>query len=248
MKPIIGITAGRRTDEGALTPLNRVDISANYANAVTAAGGVAIILPPIPASASSVIDVVDGLIFSGGSDLDPALFGDSEVHADTYGIDDDRDAFELELARLSYERDLPVMGLCRGIQSLNVALGGTLHQHVPDISDIQHRQQEEGVLSHNPIHPVRLEAGSLVAGIYDGETVETNSFHHQAIKDVAEPLTATGWSTDGLVEAVEAPDRTCFFAVQWHPEMMVSKRDEQLAPFKRLIETASARRLATATP
>jgi putative glutamine amidotransferase len=246
MKPIIGITAGRRTDDAALFPLNRIDISVNYANAVTAAGGLPIILPPVPGSAPDVLAIVDGLIFSGGSDLDPALFGDSEVHPKTYGIDDDRDAFELELARLAYDRDVPVMGICRGIQSVNVALGGTLHQHVPDLSSITHSQQDEGVLSSDPIHPVRLEAGSLLAGMYAGEAVETNSLHHQSINEVAGRLAASGWSDDGLVEAVEAPDRTCFFAVQWHPEMMVSRHELQLSPFKHLIEIAASRRLAIA--
>ena len=102
MKPIIGITAGRRTDDTPLFPLNRIDISVNYSNAVAAAGGLAIILPPLPGSAADVLELVDGLIFSGGSDLDPALFGDATVHPDTYGIDDDRDTFEVELAQLAY--------------------------------------------------------------------------------------------------------------------------------------------------
>jgi putative glutamine amidotransferase len=246
MKPIIGITAGRRTEEGALAPLNRIDISVNYSRAVAAAGGLPVILAPMPGTAGDVLEFVDGLVFSGGSDLDPALFGDTSVHPDTYGIDADRDTFELELARLAYERDVPVMGICRGIQSLNVALGGTLHQHVPDISSLQHRQQEAGVVSYEPIHPVRIEAGSMVAEIFGMATVETNSFHHQAIKDVADRFTATGWSGDGLVEAVEARNRTCFFAVQWHPEMMVSHHLDQLAPFKRLVEIAASRTLAPA--
>jgi putative glutamine amidotransferase len=244
--PIIGITAGRRTDDDALVPLNRIDISVNYANAVTKAGGLALVLPSTPGTAVAVLEIVDGLVFSGGSDLDPAIFGDRDVHPATYGIDDDRDAFELDLGRLAYERDVPVMGICRGIQSLNVALGGTLHQHVPDISTTQHRQQEDGIRSYDPVHPVRLEPGSALAAMFGAETVETNSFHHQAIKEVATQLKATGWSADGLVEAVEAPDRTCFFAVQWHPEMMVSRRQEQLAPFARLVDVAASRRLAGA--
>ena len=247
MMPIIGITAGRRTDDAALFPLNRIDISVNYVNAVAAAGGLAIVLPPMPGTASEVLDLVDGLIFSGGSDLDPALFGQRDVHPATYGIDDDRDAFELELARLAYERDLPVMGICRGIQSLNVALGGTLHQHVPDVSALEHRQQEIGVLSYNPIHPVQLDPDSFVSEVFDATTIETNSFHHQAIKDLSDRFKATGWSSDGLVEAVEAPDRTCFFAVQWHPEMMVSHHLQQLTPFRRLVDIAASRRLAATT-
>jgi putative glutamine amidotransferase len=247
MKPVIGITAGRRSDDRYPDQLNRIDISVYYSNAVSRAGGTPIILPPNPGSEADVLNIVDGLIFSGGSDLDPKLFGDNTLHPDTYGIDHDRDGFELALAALAWDADVPVLGICRGIQSLNVAFGGTLHQHVPDVSpDIEHRQQVTGIVSYDPAHPVSIAPGSRVAEVYGGTSVETNSFHHQAIKDVADRFTPVAWSADGMIEAVEAAGRSCFFALQWHPEMMVGHRDEQLAPFEQLVEFARLHRLAGA--
>jgi putative glutamine amidotransferase len=247
MKPVIGITAGRRSDDRYPDQLNRIDISTYYSTAVARAGGVPIILPPNPGSEADILRVVDGLIFSGGSDLDPKLFGDTVLHPDTYGIDHDRDAFELALAKLAWDADVPVLGICRGIQSLNVAFGGTLHQHVPDVSaTIEHRQQESGIISHEPSHDVSIAAGSRVAGIFGGTSIAANSFHHQSLNAVADRFTPVAWSADGIVEAVEAPGRTCFFALQWHPEMMISHHDSQMAPFDQLIEFANLHRLAAA--
>jgi putative glutamine amidotransferase len=244
MKPVVGITAGHRTDENATTPFNRIDISAFYSRAVVAAGGIPFILPSIPGTEAEVLEHVDALVFSGGSDLDPALFGEDTVHPDTYGIDPNRDAFELTLARLAYDRDLPTFGICRGIQSLNVALGGTLYQHVPEFTSTPHNQSKINIVSHEPSHTVSLAEGSAVSELFGGTVVEANSFHHQSLKKVAAPFKATAWTADGVVEAVEAPERTCFFAVQWHPEMMFAQHEEQLAPFRRLLEIAEARKLA----
>lgn len=247
MKPIIGITAGRRSDDRYPDQLNRIDISTYYSTAVARAGGVPIVLPPIPGSSSDLLRIVDGLIFSGGSDLDPALFGDSTVHPDTYGIDHDRDAFELELAKLAWDADIPVLGICRGIQSLNVAFGGTLHQHVPDVStDVEHRQQVTGIVSYDPSHQVSIKSGSRVAEMYGATQLATNSFHHQSLRDVADRFTPVAWSGDGIIEAFEAPGRSCFFALQWHPEMMVAHHDAQLAPFAQLIEFAKLHKLSAA--
>lgn len=245
MKPVIGITSGLTITDlnGAVS--RRVDISAWYSDAVVAAGGTPVILPPIPGTEDDVLGLVDGLIFSGGADLDPALFGDETVHPDTYGVEPSRDSFELALARKAYAQDIPVLGICRGIQLLNVALGGTLIQHVPDTSDLEHRQQKSGIAPYEGIHTVELTQGSLVADVFGTQSLMTNSFHHQALRDVAEPLTVTGRTKDGIVEAVEANEKGCFFAVQWHPEMMHAHDTLQLAPFTRLIENASARRLAS---
>jgi len=247
MKPVIGITSGRRSDERYPDQLNRIDISTYYANAITKAGGTPIVLPPNPGSEADVLRSVDGLVFSGGSDLDPKLFGDHTMHPDTYGIDHDRDAFEIALARLAWDADIPVLGICRGIQSLNVAFGGSLHQHVPDVSEsIEHRQQVTGIVSYEPSHPVSIVEGSRVADVYGTTSVQTNSFHHQSLKDVADRFTVVATSAEGIIEAVEAPGRTCFFALQWHPEMMFAHHNEQLAPFNQLIEFAKARRLTAA--
>jgi putative glutamine amidotransferase len=244
MKPVVGITAGYRTDEHASAPFTRIDISAFYSRAVVAAGGIPFILSSIPGTEDGVIEHVDALIFSGGSDLSPDLFGDDTVHPDTYGIDANRDAFELALGRLAFDRDFPTLGICRGIQSLNVALGGTLYQHVPEFTSTPHRQNEINVPGHEPSHTVSLSEGSVVSELYGTTLIEANSFHHQAVKKVAAQFKATAWTSDGVVEAVEAPGKACFFAVQWHPEMMFAHHNEQLAPFQRLIEIARARKLA----
>ena len=144
----------------------------------------------------------------------------------------------------AYERDVPVLGICRGIQLLNVALGGTLIQHVPDLTEIEHRQNTTEIPPQTGIHAVELVPGSIVAGVYGAETLQTNSFHHQALKDVAAPFEVSGRSADGMIEAVEANEKGCFFAVQWHPEMMHAHDTLQLAPFTRLVEKSSSRRLA----
>ncbi len=247
MKPVIGITSGRRSDDFYPGQHNRIDISVYYSNAVTRAGGVPIILPPNPGSEADILRIVDGLIFSGGSDLDPKLFGDDTLHPDTYGIDHDRDAFELTLAKLAWDADVPVLGICRGIQSLNVAFGGSLNQHVPDVpATIEHRQQTNNIVSYEPSHKVSITPGSRVADIYGETTVQANSFHHQSLKEVADRFTVVATSEDGSVEAIEAPGRTCFFALQWHPEMMISHHDLQMKPFEQLIEFANLHRMATA--
>lgn len=246
MKPVIGITSGLTITDLNGVVSRRVDISAWYSDAVVAAGGTPVILPPIPGTEDAVLGLVDGLIFSGGADLDPALFGDETVHPDTYGVEPSRDTFELALARKAYAQDVPVLGICRGIQLLNVALGGTLIQHVPDTSDLEHRQQKIGIVPYEGIHSVELAQGSLVADVFGTQSLMTNSFHHQALRDVAAPLTITGRTEDGIVEAVESNEKGCFFAVQWHPEMMHAHDTLQLAPFTRLVEKASTQRL-TAT-
>jgi putative glutamine amidotransferase len=244
MKPVIGITTGLKVTDlnGAVSC--RIDISAWYSDAVVAAGGTPVILPPIAGTEQDVFSFVDGLIFSGGADVDPALFGDDTVHPETYGVDEARDTFELALARSAYERDVPVLGICRGIQLLNVALGGTLIQHVPDLTEIEHRQNTTEIPPQSGIHAVELVPGSVVAGVYGTESLQTNSFHHQALKDVAAPFVVSGRSADGMIEAVEANEKGCFFAVQWHPEMMHAHDTLQLAPFTRLVEKSSSRRLA----
>jgi putative glutamine amidotransferase len=206
------------------------------------------VLPPQDDNIEAILELVDGLLFSGGADIDPTRYGDTHVHPKTYDIHPLRDRFEIDLIRGAIEKDIPVFCICRGIQVLNVACGGTLYQDVPDQFDavIPHRQQEAGFEHHEPSHKVEPEAESLLAMTYGSDSIPVNSYHHQAVKDLAPGLRVGGRAEDGLIEAVEHPGRHFVLGVQWHPEMMFHEHAEHLAPFKQLVEAAAARRLAGA--
>jgi putative glutamine amidotransferase len=190
----------------------------SYARAVHQAGALALLLPPGAAGADApdaLLDRLNGLILAGGSDVDPALYG-AEPHAETGPTWRERDEFESALARRALEREIPVLGICRGMQLLNVALGGTLEQHLPDsLGDDSHR--------HTPgefgDHDVELEPGSLAARAAGAERVTVRSHHHQGVDRLGEGLRPTGRSVpDGIVEAIELADRAFALGVLWHPE------------------------------
>jgi putative glutamine amidotransferase len=164
-----------------------------------------------------VLDMIDGLILAGGNDVDPAEYG-AEPHAETRNTVPERDRSELALARGAVERDMPVLGICRGMQVMNIAFGGTLTQHLPDEVGHERHRPNPGSFDQSD-HEVRLTAGSLAA-LAAGETVHnTKSHHHQGVEAVAEPFEVTGYSSlDGLPEAIEAPDCRFVLGVQWHPE------------------------------
>lgn len=191
-----------------------------YVSAVQRAGGLALILAPDPvtvADPDEALDAVDGLILAGGVDMDPAGYG-AERHPAVTRTVPERDAFEIALARRALERDLPLLGICRGMQVLNVACGGTLIQHLPD--DVGHEDHRRTPGSFDDAdHDVRLEAGSIAARAA-GETLHgTKSHHHQGVDRLGAGLRVTGWATlDDLPEAIEAPDRGFALGVQWHPE------------------------------
>jgi putative glutamine amidotransferase len=189
-------------------------LPAQYADAIQAAGGVALLLPPgRPDRADAALDGLDGLLVAGGPDVDPRRYG-AVRHPRTGGAREERDEWEFALVHAALSRDLPLLAVCRGLQVLNVALGGTLVQHLPDVV---------GTDLHSPAvgehgrHTVRLEPGSRLAGIL-GERAATATHHHQAVDRLGEGLVACGWAEDKVVEAVELPSHTWTFGVQWHPE------------------------------
>jgi len=184
-----------------------------YVDAVSAAGGRPIVLPPLPCAVDETLGALDGLILCGGPDLDPALYGQQPVPATT-AVTPERDAAELALVRAALHLELPVLGICRGMQLINVAHGGSLVQHLPDAVGHDGHRTRAG---HFDVHPVSVEPASRVGAIL-GSQAEVCSGHHQGLDEIADGLRAVAWADDGSVEAVEAPEREFVLGVLWHPE------------------------------
>ncbi|GAA4591823.1 putative glutamine amidotransferase [Actinoplanes octamycinicus] len=217
MRPIIGITTYEMPASwGVWRDLPTTFVPADYAAAVAQAGGRAVLLPPDDLD-TDVLHVLNGLLFTGGPDVSPVLYGaEPGIHTVTHP---DRDEAELMLLRAALDRDLPVLGVCRGMQLLVAAAGGTLHQHLPDV--LGHDRHRPAPAEYGR-HDVVLTAGSRIAGLMGGD-VTINCFHHQGVADPGS-LTVTGRAEDGLPEAVEDPDRHFVLGVQWHPEVSRDKR------------------------
>lgn len=202
-----------------------------YLTAVGRAGGVPLLLPPV-ATDPGVLDVVDGLVVIGGADLDPATYG-AEPHPATGGTRPLRDAHERALLLAALDRGVPVLGICRGAQLMTAALGGTLHQHLPELLGHDGHRPEPAVFGSSVI---RTAEGSLARDILGAET-KVPCYHHQGLATVATPLVATGWADDGLVEAVELPGPTWVLGVQWHPE----ENPDDLRLFEAHVAASAAR-------
>ena len=219
-RPVIGICAALERAKWSVWDQEAFLNPRGYIDAVHRAGGMALMLPPDPAvegNPDEVLDLLDGLILAGGADIDPAQYGE-QAHDETVGTVPERDTFEIALARRAMERDIPLLGICRGMQLMNVATGGTLNQHVPESHGHEDHRRSPGSFD-DADHDVRLEAGSLAARAAGEETHATKSHHHQGIDRLGEGLKITGWATiDELPEAIEAPDRRFALGVQWHPE------------------------------
>ncbi len=232
---------GRRPRIGVCTALERARwtvwdreaflLSRAYIDALQDAGAIALMVPPDPwveAHPDDVLDGLDGLLLAGGADIDPDNYGEPR-HPKTTNTRPDRDRAEIALALRALERDVPILGICRGMQLLNVALGGTLIQHLPD--DVGHGDHRRSLGSFdNADHDVRLERGSLAARAAGETRHATKSHHHQGVDRLGEGLVPSGWSVlDELIEAVELPDRRWALGVQWHPE--VDPRSRVVAAF-----------------
>jgi putative glutamine amidotransferase len=214
--PRIGVSGVVRQWDGS----ERTGVNAAYVRSVLAAGGVPIILSPVlgPSFASRAMDGVDGLLLTGGEDIHPALYG-AELSPRCYPPSRERDLFELALFAAARQRERPVLGICRGIQLVNVAMGGTLYQDLPSErpSEIAH---DAGSARDARTHAVRLAPGSRVAQALGATDLQVNSFHHQAVDRLAPGLIATGWSEDGVIEAAEWTGGDWpALGVQWHPEL-----------------------------
>jgi putative glutamine amidotransferase len=216
-----------------------------YVRAIEAAGALPVVMPPLgPADAPALVARLDGLVLSGGPDLAPAAY-DAKPHVELGPTEPDLDLFEYAVAREALRVELPILGICRGAQALNVARGGTLHQHLPDVVGdvITHRQGEDGRL---PTHLVEVLFGSRLAGVLGTTELSVNSFHHQAIDRLGTGLRACARATDGTIEGIEDDTLPFVVAVQWHAETLVNNPGH-LGLFLELVAVAAgASRLARA--
>jgi putative glutamine amidotransferase len=242
LAPVIGVTSTLKKDldSAATRPLGyfvRADL--DYVGGVAQAGGVPVVLPPIADFAEEMVRSIDGLMLSGGSDLDPTYY-DEEPLPELDVTVPERDAFEMALLGYALERGIPVFGICRGLQVLNVVLGGTLYQDLPSQlggGSIAHRQQ---MPKWQWTHEVEVDGASNVGGIMEVDGLRVNSYHHQAIKDLAHGLVAVAHAPDGVVEAVEWEDlsQRWLVGVQWHAEAMRDSGAEHCNLFEAHVSAA----------
>ncbi len=225
-RPVVGICTSLTNARWGVWNQRAALLAFGYIAAIQRAGGLAVMIPPdvrLEQDPDEMLDLIDGLILAGGEDVDPAAYGAGR-HPMTRHTVPERDRVELALSRRAIERDIPVLGICRGMQLMNVALGGTLHQHLPD--EVGHEDHRRFPGSFDGAdHDVRLRDGSLAARAAGEELHGTKSHHHQGIDEVGDGLEVSGYSTlDDLPEAIEAPERRFVLGVQWHPEADQSSR------------------------
>ncbi len=224
--PLIGVTLDAE-QPGGWSRFPWYALRANYTDAITATGGLAVALPHDPALTDAMLDRLDGLVVTGGAfDVDPALYGAADVHA-TVTLKQRRTEAELALVRGALARDMPVLGICGGQQLLAVALGGTLIQHIPDsIPDaLEHEQTNP---RDQPGHSVAVTPGTMLAQIVGSPQMDVNSAHHQAVATPGPHAVVNAVAPDGVVEGVEDPRRRFCLGVQWHPEFLIDPGDTRI--------------------
>jgi putative glutamine amidotransferase len=228
MRPLIGITSYDEPVAWGAWNVPAVLVPTAYVRAVEDAGGRALVIPPSDGSVDETLAVVDGLVFSGGGDVHPDTYG-AEAHDETRGVNEKRDEAELALLRAALDRDIPLLAVCRGSQVLNVALGGDLVQHLPELVGHDRHLHTPGEFAD---HDVRVEPGTRVGAIL-GDRAPVKSHHHQAFGRLGGGLREAAWADDGTLEAIEDPTRRFAVGVLWHPE-----EGEDLAIFEALVEEA----------
>jgi putative glutamine amidotransferase len=232
-RPLIGVTTSevRRAESIEQTPQAEdpsrfeMALGLTYLRGLEAVGALPVVMPPLNEDAvEPLLDRIDGLCLSGGPDIDPSNYG-REPHPELGPIEPDLDAFELAIARRADARQMPILAICRGTQTLNVSRGGALHQHLPEIStEIPHRQKAP---ADQASHAIAVERDSKLANLLGATALEVNSFHHQAIDRLGDRLVVTALAPDGTIEAVEDPQRPFMVGVQWHAETLVHRPYEE---------------------
>ncbi|MDX6408601.1 MAG: putative glutamine amidotransferase [Gaiellaceae bacterium] len=233
-RPLIGITTYITPAKWSYWELEAALIPADYVRAVERAGGRALLVPPSEDGVEETLAALDGLLFSGGSDLDPGLY-EQEPHDETFGIHEERDRAELALLEAALDRDMPVLAICRGSQVLNVARGGDLVQHLPDVVGDEKHKHTPGTFAD---HEVTVEDGTRLASLL-GDRAPVKSHHHQGIGRIGDGLRVAAHAEDGTVEAVEDPNRRFAVGVLWHPEA-----GEDASLFEELVRAAGQFRSA----
>lgn len=233
MPPIIGITT-KGQHELAVSNIyykRLYTMPALYVEAVRRAGGIPLLIPPGDAYWKDILERVDAVIFSGGSDVSPARYG-GDNHPNLTTLDAERDETEIAMAQYLITTDKPILAVCRGMQMMNVALGGTLHPHIPDIREVDIHRDNGGWT----VHDVTVDDDSLLASVMGTTAVNTYSGHHQAVADIAPNLSVIATAPDGIVEALEHKSHPWMLAIQWHPEKSAATDPTQQALFDELVK------------
>ena len=237
-RPVIGITTGGRS-EGYIRSRHYEEFystPAPYVDAVRRAGGVPMLIPP-GSEWESILPLLDGVVVTGGTDIDPAEYDGDRWNPHILPVDKERDQSEITLVRrLLVERETPLLCICRGLQVLNVAAGGTLYEHIPDIRDEDIHRDEAGLWAMQDVH---VADDSLIAEVMGVTALCTSSGHHQAVRVLGEGLRVSASAEDGIIEALEMPAHPWLIAVQWHPEVTAEHDASQQALFDALVAKAS---------
>ncbi len=230
MRPVVGITSYVEQARWGVWDVPASVLPFRYVERVEAAGGTAVVLPPAAAADAEVLERLDAVVFAGGADLDPGLYGE-ESHPETTGLRPERDAAVVPLMKAALDRDVPLLGICRGMQVLSVVRGGSLVQHLPDTVGHERHRPAPGTYG---LHDVRLEPGSLAHRLL-GDRVSVPSYHHQGLASPGD-LSVTGWADDETPEVVEDPSLRFALGVLWHPEA-----GDDLRLFEALVSAATTR-------
>ena len=248
MKPVIGLVSRRVSFTHQQRPYPRYGVAISYSDALIAAGAAPIILPLTEdlGLLSTYYGMLDGLVLAGGQDIHPLHYGE-EPHRSLDQVDPLRDITELDLCRRALRDDLPIFGICRGQQLLNVAAGGTLYQDIHSQAGEDRIRHFQDFTQEWPSHSILVEEGSRLRAATDSSKVLINSYHHQAVKELAQGFKVTARAPDGIIEAIESTTHSYVVAVQWHPELMAERRDFNFTLFQYFVEAAQARQAAKAS-
>ena len=232
-KPVIGITSSHRNDE------NRFSMHAAYIEAVERGGGIPVTITTHNTDPQNYVDKFDGFVLTGGGDICPTFYGGNEHHKELAFVNQERDKFEIEFAKLLLRQNRPLLAICRGLQVVNVAMGGSLHEHLPDKygCKVLHRGPNREKISHD----IAVESNSRLADILKETEFICPSYHHQSIKDLAPGFKVVATAPDGVIEAVESHLYPNLISLQWHPEYSAATEAVHQQPFFNLAEMASPR-------